>query len=492
MAKTYSLHGIRVTASALVLLLAALLFSGCAPSQESTVPNWEAADSADNYSMVEMFTSTYQLSTESATSKTELTNYIGQTLDFCETSLDIKFQKGARYYVRQKAFLSEGEMLFKCDVDANGRITTITLCNSGKAGYTLAGITSDMSLETVQSTLRNRGLVSVSDESWRVSNRYDGIYLTDSGWTYEKDSEVIRQNVFDYALSSAFQFQFDNSIGAANIGNGQVLEYCADSFAALVNRYQNETEYRKAEIAEEMNGRYIAVYGTVSSVSGSGQITVYCKDANAAEADGKLMPYTADANLNIVSEQTDLLLSITKDSTILAFGRIDSASYSAGFLSKEFTLNDSIIYKVNGNQKEVPVLSKAIPGIQRYSMQGETVVFEEPAEVEVEKLQSIGAYTVEDMIDEYRENSHRARELFMNQCVTLTGRVTTIGADGYTFCLEMNRLFDWDCIKCKCTGKEQKERLSQISNGDCITIQCRVTETSSSSPIYTVHVISFE
>lgn len=177
-----------------------------------------------------------------------------------------------------------------------------------------------------------------------------------------KIEDSLRQDAEDN-----FTFQHEDSVGSFYLGNGQIIEYRYDSLYNLISEYRNATEFKKESLNSQINGRYIKLDGQISDVLADGTLVVGCIDdelSSVAEIDDTTLSfYDYDmAYLNLLNTQDIDFTQLSKDTQVLAFGRIDTEQlYYDGC-----SLFDAILVLINDKQIEVPLIGYKIDGITTY------------------------------------------------------------------------------------------------------------------------------
>lgn len=152
-----------------------------------------------------------------------------------------------------------------------------------------------------------------------------------------------------------------------------MLEYYHDSFAEFCYQYSQTTEFNRQSMGEKADGHYILVPGDVTDVHENGMVKVFCADNEATQAAGKIWPMQGIANVTIRPEQAALLGKLKKDAKVMLFARLITSSYN-GILGSEFSMEDGIIFKIDGAEQDVPVFADTIPGIQHYHIENGSAV----------------------------------------------------------------------------------------------------------------------
>ena len=104
---------------------------------------------------------------------------------------------------------------------------------------------------------------------------------------------------------------------------------------------------------------------------------------------------------------------------------------------------------------------------------------ETSSEVEEDETTSNGqseymSVSASDIIDLFRDNQVRCEKLYDKQKLRITGRIDSIGTDvlGKAYvCLGHDKDFTFVGIQCYAKDKDTKEKISELSKGDIITLQ---------------------
>lgn len=408
----------------------------------------------------------------------ELSQYIGQPISVWKDSLDLKFTDVGTntFQANQTALFHDDYRLFVCTTDSNGIVVKVQLYDSGNDEYTLCGFHTKMDEPEIENAFASYGLTYICDDTWKLPNGTDALYLESNYLVYEQNYEKLDELILKAASLDAFEYQYEDSIGAFYLGNGQVLEFFHQSFAEFVHYYDEDTEYNKRILDDKVDGRYIAVIGSVTSVSEDGKIQVFCQDDEASEAAGLIWPMQGYADVYLIEEQRNELANISVNSQIAVFGRIDADSYDI-ILQGSFDLTDSILLELNGHAIAVPVIARQIPGIQAFRMDGDSAVAtHEKPNKDISDNIAYESYSVDDLIYELENNALRAEQSFQDQYIELTGAISSFDSDGEYFTL--SAIYDESLrgtITCTFTDASQRDYLAEKNKGEIITIQCQVT-----------------
>lgn len=426
----------------------------------------------------------------------DLSRYMGLTISECEDGMNVDFQGGGNniYYVEQDGWFSDPVELFRCTFDDSGKLVRVHLKNSGDAGYTLFGVATTMDEETAGQVLQENGISFLCDNVWLCANGNDAVYKETSGWSYEIEPKDLQETILYANTIKNFTYQREDSEGAYYIGNGQMLEYYHDSFAEFAYCYGKLTDYQKTVFGEEANGRYIYLWGEVTSVASDGTVQVFCTDEEAQEELGLLFPVTGSAKLHLVSEQESEILNIRKGDIITAFGKISAESYTQ-FITGIVDLNDSIIVSINSREVDIPVFQRTIPYISVYGQSANASSAQEPTnstEQSNDGTTRYDSYTTDQLIAAYEENKFRAEDTFSNSYIELTGRIHNFSAYGYHFYLNAMADDDYhDNIDCEFDSDLHLSKVADLQVGDIVTIRCKVTQVGGVTTSYSVEVIDF-
>lgn len=391
----------------------------------------------------------------------DLAKYLGNTVPTMESDLGVSFIDMTTempddpnfqniYRVRQG-----NTRLFDCVIDASGKIIEIHLGDSGKKGYSLFGVTSKMDAETATSIWEKSGIEQITSSLWQCNNGVDALIRKSDRWVLEHDSEELKKAVLERDARDAFSFQFEDSAGAYYIGNGQIVEYYYDSFAAVVYAYKQLTGYQAEALNSELDGRYIVASGQITGVSNTGKIDVLCSDPNAAK-EGVLALPMGTARVSLIEVQQSELMGLHNGDNITVVGRFDGQS-RGGIFADTFDLYDGIILG-----KEVPIIERNIPGLTKYSSQSTS---NGPSS-------SIGnMLSVSDYYGEW-EDSYSQR-CYMN--------IDSYSANGYNYFIEIH----WSDSASESTYWQMVAKYNnatgEIEYSECIRIDSVYTEDGNSS-----------
>lgn len=151
-----------------------------------------------------------------------------------------------------------------------------------------------------------------------------------------------------------YEYQYDDSAGIYYIGNGQVIEYVHDSFAELCYTLDHLTQYQRTSAEEAVDGRYVLIEGTVTQVSGDGEVTILCLDEEASKKAELIWPMEAFADVSLVKEQEDILGAIAIDDTISVLARINTDETPLIFSG--YDGDDGVALFINGRAIDVPII----------------------------------------------------------------------------------------------------------------------------------------
>lgn len=389
----------------------------------------------------------------------ELVEYIGEELSTVETELSTKLKDMTQYFDSTYRFEAE-TTLVDFSVDGSGKITQIHLRDSGELGYMLCGLTTEMDDVSAKNKLSENGSVFVRGEIWQCANKTDCITREDSGWIYMANSEILEEQLLLAKMENALTFQYEDSEGIYYIGNHQFVEYYYSSFPRFVHEYKSLTEYQQSVLNETIAGRYLMVSGTVTGVTDRGTIIVMCEDQSYGEEVGNILPAVGFAELTLIPEQETLLMSLSENSSIVAFGQIAPESYNG----VDFDLSETIVFAVDTSAVTVPVIERPIPGITCFDSQGNLVIHENPpTETELTNQEAISALSkvltsselfcfVDDGQPTYTENVNSIRQIcdteFPGPLTPVRFTVVDLDQDGVTeVIVELtNNVDGWDLV----------------------------------------------
>ena len=389
----------------------------------------------------------------------ELVEYIGEELSTVETELSTKLKDMTQYFDSTYRFEAE-TTLVDFSVDGSGKITQIHLRDSGELGYMLCGLTTEMDDVSAKNKLSENGSVFVRGEIWQCANKTDCVTREDSGWIYMANSEILEEQLLLAKMENALTFQHEDSEGIYYIGNHQFVEYYYSSFPRFVHEYKSLTEYQQSVLNETIAGRYLMVSGTVTGVTDRGTIIVMCEDQSYGEEVGNILPTVGFAELTLMPEQETLLMSLSENSSIVAFGQIAPESYNG----VDFDLSETIVFAVDTSVVTVPVIERPIPGITCFDSQGNLVIHENPpTEAELANQEAISALSkvltsselfcfVEDEQPTYTENVNSIRQIcdteFPGPLTPVRFTVVDLDQDGVTeVIVELtNNVDGWDLV----------------------------------------------
>lgn len=296
----------------------------------------------------------------------EISQYIGQSLQFMEQALNVTTKDMSAYqnFENVHRVNQNDDLSFDCTVDGQNNIIKITLYDSGKKGYKLCGLSSSTTPEDADSILQGLGYLSVRDNIWMSADQKDEIKYDEKKWIYEKDSPTLADEILRSNAEANFAYQYNDSVGAVYIGNGQIVEYFHDSYAKMFYEYEHHTDYQKQLLNDKFDGRFIKILGQVTAVSNKGMITVLCQDDEASKAAGVIWPMQGIAEVTLVREQENELISLKKDDNVLIYGQVDFSTY--GKILNTFEVNNGILVAVGQRQIKVPFITSVSDGIYTY------------------------------------------------------------------------------------------------------------------------------
>ena len=416
----------------------------------------------------------------------ELVSYIGKSLSTVETELSAELKDMTQYFDSAYRF-EAGTTLVDFSIDSSGKIVRIHLWDSGELGYTLCGLTTEMDDVSAENKLSENGAVFVRGKVWQCANKTDCITREDSGWIYMANSEILEEQLLLAKMENALAFQHEDSEGIYYIGNHQFVEYYYSSFPRFVHEYKNLTEYQQGVWNETIAGRYLMVSGTVTGVTERGTIIVMCEDQSYGEEVGNILPTVGFAELTLVSEQEALLMSLSENSSIVAFGQILPESYNGVY----FDLSETIVLEVNSSSVMVPVLERLIPGLTRFDESG-NILQGANMDVNFEGL-NCPFFFADTIFEQLSENALLTTQFLEDKYIKLIGKISYFHTDGEFFSVSsVSGYYSSDKIVCN-ISKEHQDRLTKMKIGDFITLYCKITNVDSLAG-YTINadVITFE
>lgn len=151
----------------------------------------------------------------------ELSQYIGQPISVWKDALDIKFTDAGtnRYQANQTALFRDDVRLFICITNSEGIVVRVQLYDSGNDGYTLCGYNTQMDEPEIESAFASYELTYLCDDTWKLPNGTDGLYLESNYLVYEQNYEKLDELTLKAASLAAFEYQHEDSIGAYYLGN---------------------------------------------------------------------------------------------------------------------------------------------------------------------------------------------------------------------------------------------------------------------------------
>ncbi len=410
----------------------------------------------------------------------ELSEYLGKPLTVCAEELDVEFHASGNgtYSVRQQTGLNESKRLFTCTVDANGIITRILLRDSGRAGYVLFGLSSDDDAAEGERILSAAGAAPVEDGVWKAPNLADGIFLENTGWACELTSSNLQQSITNAALAAAIEYQFDDSVGFYDLGNGQVLEYCHENLTQLAYEADQGSDLAESEQVKALGGQYVCLSGIIESVDAYGSIWILStyKPENSWNAKETEYRFFAEA----VEEQQSTLSGLSEGSRITLYGRIKS-NYNI-FQN----LYEAVIITVDGKNLDIPQIRSTTSGLHAYTVTDGAATLQP-----VHKTITYTPYTVDEILTEKEMNEARAEEKYRGQYVELTGKVYGIERDTPRF--QLTAMYEeyagilWFTLE----NMADIQTVSSWNVGDYVTVR-GYFPTSSYSLEVTVHEICAE
>lgn len=305
----------------------------------------------------------------------EISGFLGKNIDTIQDSLPLQVKSGGQYgyNVVDPGLYASSSALFRCLCDDNGKIIQISLSQFGSSPYTIYGIEQKADNAAANSLLNRQGFHVLTDGYWVSQDSTRIVLHEDDGWILRYANDADDSIQLKAMIDRDFKYIYPDSVGAYYLGNGQVLEYYHDSFAEFCYQYSQTTQFNRQSMGEKADGRYILVLGEVTDVLENGMVKVFCADNEATQAAGKIWPMQGIANVTIRPEQAALLGKLKKDTKVMLFARLITSSYD-GILGSEFSMEDGIILQIDGTEKDVPVFSDSIPGIQHYHIENGSAV----------------------------------------------------------------------------------------------------------------------
>ena len=305
----------------------------------------------------------------------EISGFLGKNIDTIQDSLPLQVKSGGQYgyNIVDPGLYASSSALFRCLCDDNGKIIQISLSQFGSSPYTIYGIDQKADNAAANSLLNRQGFHVLTDGYWVSQDSTRIVLHEDDGWILRYANDADDSIQLKAMIDRDFKYIYPDSVGAYYLGNGQVLEYYHDSFAEFCYQYSKTTEFNRQSMGEKADGRYILVPGDVTDVLENGMVKVFCADNEATQAAGKIWPMQGIANVTIRPEQAALLGKLKKDTKVMLFARLITSSYD-GILGSEFSMEDGIILQIDGAEKDVPVFSDSIPGIQHYHIENGSAV----------------------------------------------------------------------------------------------------------------------
>ncbi len=307
-------------------------------------------------------TSSKENSSKTEKTKFELTNYLGQTIRDIGKELNITFNEVAdNDYLHTNT--NTGEMI-EVYTDKTGGINAIKLLDSGKANYSIYGITSSTKLADAKKALADKDFKSLGYNKWTDKSKKDIIMYSEVGWIYEKDSPLVSEKALEEKSKTEFAFKYSDSSDAYYIGNGQTIEVISSDFSELLYNYSQLTDYQKVEYNGKVKGRYVLVHGEITSVGSDGSVIVYCNDLN--KKNNWWLSGTASAKIKLITQQLDTLITLNKGDEVLIFAKINSNLESSLLGGNSAGLTGGIIYSINDSKLNVPIIEESIDSLTTY------------------------------------------------------------------------------------------------------------------------------
>lgn len=329
-----------------------------AENNESKTDKTENNSSNANSSKL---TSSKTTSSKTENTTVDLTKYIGKTLQDMSNKLKIDFVEISD----NDYFYSNGDnsVIFEIYTSKTGAITAIKLIESNDK-YTLLGIKSNTKTENANKPLKSNGFKSIGDNKWVSKSNKDIIMFVGENWVYEKDSPLVSDEALKAKALESFVPEHSDSLYQSYIGNGQIVELLSDSFSKFSYDFSNLTGYQKSEYINKINGRYIQLHGTVSSVDSNGIISVFCEDYRIQA--NLLVSGAATGNVKLITEQTSLLSSLNEKDEVIIFAKIKADTYDTFLGTEFFDLYDGILYSIGSQKMDIPIIESNTDGIYRY------------------------------------------------------------------------------------------------------------------------------
>ena len=305
----------------------------------------------------------------------EISGFLGKSIETVKNSLPLQVKPGGKYgyNIVDPGLYASSSSLFHCLCDDNGKIIQISLSQFGSSPYTIYGIEQKTDNPTANGMLARHGYRMLAEGYWVSQDSSCIVLHEDDGWILRYANDADDSIQLKAMIDRDFKYIYPDSVGAYYLGNGQVLEYYHDSFAEFCYQYSQTTQFNRQSMGEKADGCYILVPGEVTDVLENGMVKVFCADNEATQAAGKIWPMQGIANVTIRPEQAALLGKLKKDTKVMLFARLITSSYD-GILGSEFSMEDRIILQIDGAEKDVPVFSDSIPGIQHYHIENGSAV----------------------------------------------------------------------------------------------------------------------
>ena len=305
----------------------------------------------------------------------EISGFLGKSIETVKNSLPLQVKPGGKYgyNIVDPGLYASSSSLFHCLCDDNGKIIQISLSQFGSSPYTIYGIEQKTDNPTANGMLARHGYRMLAEGYWVSQDSSCIVLHEDDGWILRYANDADDSIQLKAMIDRDFKYIYPDSVGAYYLGNGQVLEYYHDSFAEFCYQYSQTTQFNRQSMGEKADGCYILVPGEVTDVLENGMVKVFCADNEATQADGKIWPMQGIAKVTIRPEQAALLGKLKKDTKVMLFARLITSSYD-GILGSEFSMEDRIILQIDGAEKDVPVFSDSIPGIQHYHIENGSAV----------------------------------------------------------------------------------------------------------------------
>ncbi|MBR5156946.1 MAG: hypothetical protein IKW59_04165 [Clostridia bacterium] len=179
--------------------------------------------------------------------------------------------------------------------------------------------------------------------------------------------KVYKEMLKEQETIKNYEYRLSTTVGVANIGNGQMLEYSYGSdnvfvsadIAAFEYKYMKETtSINRESIINTYQGTYMPIHGNVTDVTSA----VIYTEVQYTPSDSSIPKYYT-IPITIVSEQQNLLYDINVGDNVLLYGKIDLLYEDVWDSSHR--CYDGIIREINDKKYEVPILNSVNEGIYK-------------------------------------------------------------------------------------------------------------------------------